>query len=152
MKRRIVLQSLTAGGVALVAAGLLGPRRLWAAWPEQAFEAENMNDALQALFDGEQAEETSAIELKAPDIAENGAVVPVSVSTGLPGVESISILVENNPAPLAASFDLTPEMLPEVSTRLKMGETSNVVAMVRSEGKLYMTKKEVRVTIGGCGG
>lgn len=149
-KRRIVLKSL--GAVSLLAAGSALLRQAWAAWPKQAFDADTMEDALQALYGGESAETSDAITLKAPDIAENGAVVPVSVATDMENVESITILVENNPAPMAASFELTAEALPEVSTRIKMGKTSNVFAMVKADGKLYTTQKEVKVTIGGCGG
>jgi sulfur-oxidizing protein SoxY len=153
-QRRIFLKFITGGSVTLVAlaSGLLTPQQVWAAWPKQAFEADNLDAALKALFEGAAAEESDAITLKAPDIAENGAVVPVSVQTELPNVESISILVENNPSPLAASFELTPEALADVSTRIKMGKTSSVIAMVKADGKLFMTKKEVKVTIGGCGG
>ena len=154
-QRRIVLKTLSVGGTAVIAlsTGLISPRRVWAAWPRQAFDAETLDAAVQALFDGQSAAETpTTITIKAPDIAENGAVVPVTVSTEIGNAESISVLVENNPSPLAASFNLMPDTLPEVSTRLKMGETSNVIAMVKADGKLYMTKKEVKVTIGGCGG
>jgi sulfur-oxidizing protein SoxY len=153
-QRRIFLKFITGGSVTLVAlaSGLLTPQQVWAAWPKQAFEADNLDAALKALFEGAAAEESDAITLKAPDIAENGAVVPVSVQTELPNVESISILVENNPSPLAASFELTPEAVADVSTRIKMGKTSSVIAMVKADGKLFMTKKEVKVTIGGCGG
>jgi sulfur-oxidizing protein SoxY len=153
-QRRIFLKFITGGSVTLVAlaSGLLTPQQVWAAWPKQAFEADNLDAALKALFEGEAAEESDVITLKAPDIAENGAVVPVSVQTELHNVESISILVENNPSPLAASFELTPEAVADVSTRIKMGKTSSVIAMVKADGKLFMTKKEVKVTIGGCGG
>jgi len=90
--------------------------------------------------------------MKIPDIAENGAVVPVTVSTDLADVESISVVVDNNPTPLAASFDLNPKMVPVVSVRIKMGQSSNVRAIVKAGGNLYSTSKEVKVTIGGCGG
>jgi len=90
--------------------------------------------------------------MKIPDIAENGAVVPVTVSTELENVESISIVVDNNPTPLAASFDMSPSMLATVSVRIKMGQSSDVRAIVKADGKLYSTTKEVKVTIGGCGG
>ena len=153
-QRRIFLKSLMIGGATFVAlgSGLVTPQRAWAAWAKEAFDAENMDDAMQALFDGASAEESDAITLKAPDIAENGAVVPISVKTDIPNVESVTLLVENNPAPMTASFQLTPEAIADVSTRIKMGKTSNVVAIVKSDGKLYATKKEVKVTIGGCGG
>ena len=78
--------------------------------------------------------------------------MPISVATSLEGAESISVLVEENPQPLVASFDLTPGTMADVSTRIKMGKTSNVIAVVKANGKLYSTSKEVKVTIGGCGG
>ena len=153
-KRRLVLQSFLVGGATWLALGsaLVTSRRVWAAWPKEAFDADDLDSALQALFQGESVEASEAINLKAPDIAENGAVVPVTVSTDLDKVESISILVENNPSPLVASFKLTPGSIPEVSTRMKMGKTSNVIAIVKADGKLFSTHKEVKVTIGGCGG
>jgi sulfur-oxidizing protein SoxY len=92
------------------------------------------------------------ISIKAPDIAENGAVVPVSVTTKLGSLESISILADKNASPLAASFDLGATAQGYVSTRIKMGKTSTVIAVVKSGGKLYSAKKSVKVTIGGCGG
>jgi sulfur-oxidizing protein SoxY len=95
---------------------------------------------------------TGAIKIKAPDIAENGAVVPVSVSADMGDVESITIVTEKNQNPLTASFALSAAAIPDISTRIKMGKTSNVMAIVKSGGKLYSTGKEVKVTIGGCGG
>ena len=151
-KRRTVLKTFAVGGLLVLGTGVLSPRDLWAAWPESAFRAADLDNALGNLFDGAEIEESSAVSLTAPDIAENGAVVPVTVSTDLPNVESINIFVEHNPSPLIASFELTPEAVPEVSTRMKMAGTSDVIAVVKSEGKLYATRKEVKVTIGGCGG
>ena len=153
LKRRVFLHSVLAGGtVYLTLGGLLTPQNVWAAWPENAFHADTLDDAMKSLFEGASAEPSDAIMLKAPDIAENGAVVPVTVATTLPNVESISIFAENNPSPLVASFKLTPAAEAEVSTRMKMAQTSNVIAVVKADGKLYSTKKEVKVTIGGCGG
>ena len=146
LNRRIFMQ-----GVAAATAFMAIPRTLLA-WPKDAFSANSRDDVMQALFGTADVNESSAIVLNAPDIAENGAVVPVSVTSTLDGVESISIIVEENPAPLAASFDLTPNAVADVSTRLKMGKTSNVVAVVKADGKLYSATKEVKVTIGGCGG
>ena len=153
-QRRLILRGAASAGVigAVVGAGLLTPGRVLAAWPQEAFDADTLDRALQALVGSTEATDSSDIKLKAPDIAENGAVVPITVETSLPGVESISIIAENNPAPLSASFDLGPNALGYVSTRIKMGETSNVIALVKSEGKLYRAMKEVKVTIGGCGG
>ncbi len=151
MNRRIILKAFAMGGVALLALGGLRPNRVLAAWPEAAFRTATLDEAMRALFNGAEAEESAAITLTAPDIAENGAVVPVTVTTDLAGVESISLFVEHNPFPLVASFELSPEVIPEVSTRIKMAETSNLIAVVRADGKLHATHREVRVTLGGCG-
>jgi len=137
---------------AAAAAALMALPRALLAWPDKAFKANSRDDAMQALFGTTDSSESSAVMLNAPDIAENGRVVPISVSSTLEGVTSISILVEQNPSPLAASFDLGPGAVPEVSTRLKMGKTSNVIAVVKADGKLHTAQKEVKVTIGGCGG
>jgi sulfur-oxidizing protein SoxY len=95
---------------------------------------------------------SDAIKIKAPDIAENGAVVPVSVSTDMAGVESIALLAEGNNTPLVATFMLGEGAVADVSTRIKMGKTSDVIAVVKSGGKLHSARKSVKVTIGGCGG
>ena len=90
--------------------------------------------------------------MKAPDIAENGAVVPVNIESKIPGTESIALLIEKNPSPLAASFDIPAGTELSVTTRVKMAETSNVYALVKANGKYFVAKKEVKVTLGGCGG
>lgn len=133
-----------------VAAGLLKPGQVLAAWNEAAFSATKAADALAAIG-ASNAAESKDITVKAPDIAENGAVVPVEVSTSLPGVEAISILAEKNATPLIAQFTLT-DFDGMLSTRIKMGSTANVRAVVKAGGKLYTAIKEVKVTIGGCGG
>lgn len=152
--RRLLLQGTLATGVVGVAlgAGLLSPRRVLAAWPQGAFEAKQVEAAIGALLGSGATAASSAISIKAPDIAENGAVVPITVSTTLTGVESISLLVVENAAPLAASFQLAARAEPTASTRLKMGKTSDVVAVVKAGGTLYSARKGVKVTIGGCGG
>ena len=94
----------------------------------------------------------SRLAIKAPDIAENGAVVPVSVSTDMAGVESIALLAEGNATPLVATFELGEGAVPDVSTRIKMGKTADVIAVVKAGGKLHSARKSVKVTIGGCGG
>ena len=154
IERRIFLQRTVAAsavGVAL-SAGLLTPRAVVAAWPKGAFKARDVDTVLSELMGGTDVADSADIKLKAPDIAENGAVVPVTVSTSLPNVESIAIVVEKNPAPLAASFDMSGATSGYVSTRIKMGKTSNVLAVVKSGGKLFKASREVKVTIGGCGG
>lgn len=153
-KRRILLQgSLTAGAIGVaVGAGLLTPGSVLAAWPEKAFKAKAIPEMLQELMGVNGVEESDGINIKAPDIAENGAVVPVTVTTSIAGAQSIALIAVNNPAPLVASYDLGEGTEGFVSTRIKMGKSGDVVAVVNAGGKLYSAKKEVKVTIGGCGG
>jgi sulfur-oxidizing protein SoxY len=153
MKRRTFLKgSLATGAVGLaVGAGLLTPQMVLAAWPKAAFEATSVDDALSGLYGSTTLTGSDQIKIKAPDIAENGAVVPVSVTTDLVA-ESISIIAEKNASPLAASFILGADTEGYVSTRIKMGKTASVIAVVKTGDKLYSTGKEVKVTIGGCGG
>jgi sulfur-oxidizing protein SoxY len=153
MKRRTFLKGTVASGMLGVAAsaGLLAPRMVLAAWPESAFAAKSIDDALDALLGSTTTAESGDIKIKAPDIAENGAVVPITISTGM-AAESISILIAKNPAPLACSYALGTSTQGFVSTRVKMGKTSDLIAVVKSGGKLHSAKKTVKVTIGGCGG
>lgn len=120
-------------------------------WPEAAFKQKTQADAVKALY-GKSLESSDKVTLDAPDIAENGAVVPISVSTTLPNVTSIAILVPENPYTLAACYTLPAAALPAVSCRLKMAKTSPVIAIVESDGKLFATSRDVKVTLGGCGG
>jgi sulfur-oxidizing protein SoxY len=154
MKRRIFLKrSLAAGSVGVAAAtGLLAPQQVLAAWNKAAFESKDLNGALDALLGSSELSESADIAIKAPDIAENGAVVPVKVDTSIEGIESISIIASNNPVPLVANFVLGAGAIGFVSTRIKMGKTGDVIGIVKAGGKLYSAKKEVKVTIGGCGG
>ena len=154
MNRRFFLKgSMAAGALGVaVGAGLLTPRSVLAAWPKEAFEAKKVADALNALHGSSDVAESADIKIKAPDIAENGAVVPITVSTAMAGVESISIIAANNPVPLVASYNLGEGAVGFVSTRIKMGKTSDVIAVVKAGGKLHSNRKEVKVTIGGCGG
>jgi len=153
MKRRNFLKGTVASGMLGVAAsaGLLTPRIILAAWPESAFSATKMDDALKALHGSASLSESGDINIKAPDIAENGAVVPITVTTSMPA-ESISIYVKENPSPLACTYQLGDTTEGDVSTRIKMGKTSDVIAVVKSGGKLHSATKVVKVTIGGCGG
>jgi len=154
MQRRTFLQtSLGAGVIALAAgAGLLTPTRVQAAaWPKGAFEAKTVDEALKDLFGTTAAADSKLITIKAPIQAENGAVVPISVSTTLPNVEAIGIMVEKNPQPLVASVQLTGAE-GYFSARMKMGKTSDVKVYVKSGGKLYMASQQIKVTVGGCGG
>lgn len=142
------------GGAALLgvlaAAGLL-PGRASAEWNKAAFDARSMKEALAALG-AEAPGEGKDIVVTAPEIAENGAVVPISATSNLPDTESIAFLVEKNPNMLAAQFMLTAASVPTVTTRVKLASTSNVTVLVRAGGKFYAATKEIKVTLGGCGG
>jgi sulfur-oxidizing protein SoxY len=153
--RRVILK----GAAAIVVSGfgltalLKGARAAAdaATWPKDAFTQKTQAEAIKALY-GKDAEASDKVKLDAPEIAENGAVVPISVSTALPDVTSISIMVSENPFPLAASYKIPAGTAAAVSNRLKMAKTSNVIALVESGGKIYSATKEVKVTVGGCGG
>lgn len=153
MNRRIFLKGTLAGSAmaAAVGAGLVTPSTVLARSAD-AFDAESVDDALDNLFGDTDMEESDDINIKAPDIAENGAVVPITVDTSMDGVESIAIISEKNPTPLTSNFKLADNTHGFVSTRIKMGETSDVIALVRANGTNYTARKEVKVTIGGCGG
>lgn len=138
----------------LAAAGLLTTEQAFAqqqAWNKAAFETKNLNDAVKALG-GSAPAESKDIVITAPDIAENGAVVPVGVASKIPNTQAVYVLVEKNPNVLAAGFNIPTGTEPNVATRVKMGQTSNVYAVVKADGKFYVATKEVKVTLGGCGG
>jgi len=122
------------------------------AWPKTAFAHNNYKDALQAVTGDNPLIESQEIYLKAPELAENGAVVPVSVSTTLSDVKSIALVIEKNPLPLAAKFSFSEETEAFVSARLKMAESCDVIVVVQSGIQYFTTRKFVKVTIGGCGG
>jgi len=150
--RRVLFKAAGSAGLitAAGAAGLLRPGLALADWNSAAFSADRLSDALAAI--GASGATTSLnVVVKSPDIAENGAAVPVEVHTTLPKVESISILVEKNPTPLIVQYTLT-DFDGMLTTRIKMRETSKVRAIVKADGKLYTAAKEVKVTVGGCGG
>lgn len=153
-KRRFVLKATMAGTTLAVAAGanLLTPSTVFAAWPEKAFAAKKIDDAMDIITGKDRPVESKDITVVAPDIAENGAVVSVKVTTTLPKVESISVYVPVNAFPLSASYVLSSQMETSISGRIKMAKTADVVAIVKSNGKLYTAKKGVKVTLGGCGG
>ncbi len=141
---------LTVGACA-AAAGLLKAGAAWSApWNKSGFEAKAAADA-QSSLGASSLIDSGLITITAPDIAENGAIVPVAITSKIPNTQSISIIAEKNPFPLAASFDISAGGEAYVSTRLKMGQTSNVRAIVRADGKFYTAIKEVKVTVGGCG-
>jgi len=154
MQRRHFLKNTMATGVAVLAAssGLLVPGQVLAAWNKAAFAAKDVSSALKDVYGSDAATASDKIKIKAPDIAENGAVVPVTISSTLTGVTSISLITEKNGTPFTAKFNLAPGAEPYASTRIKMGKTSNVIAICEAGGKLHKAHKEVKVTIGGCGG
>lgn len=134
----------------LVAAGVVKPELAQAAWNKTAFEARTLDAAFAAIGAGKPGDSAEVI-ITAPDIADNGAVVSVGVLSNIPGTDTIAILIEKNINLLAASFTLPEGTLADVQTRVKMSQTSNVYAVVRADGKFYMARKEVKVTLGGCG-
>ena len=152
-QRRNVLKSGSGAALlsVLATAGIIRPSMALADWNKAAFEAKSMADSLKALGAGSPAE-SKDVQITGPDIAENGAVVPVGVSSTLPNVTMVAILIEKNPNALAASFTLPEGTLANFQTRVKMGQTSNVYALVKSDGKFFMATKEIKVTLGGCGG
>lgn len=141
-----------AGSAASLAVMAVLPGRALASWSEKAFMADKLEDAIAARYGALPIEDSSAIQIKAPEIAENGAFVPVTVSTTIPGVTNISIFVPANFSPLVSSIDVLPRMKPDVSLRIRMAKTSNMVVIAQVGNKLYRTVREVKVTIGGCGG
>ena len=145
------------GGMAVLglalAAGLVKPQAAFAqgSWNKAAFDTKSLADAVKALG-GSAPVESKDIQFTSPDIAENGAVVPFTIASRIPKTESIALLVEKNPNILAANFAIPEGTEPWISTRAKMGQTSNVIALVKADGKYYYASKEVKVTLGGCGG
>lgn len=152
-RRTFIRNAGNAGAVALLAAhGFLRPGQARAElWNKPAFNATSLEDALEIVVDAPLIRSAEVI-IVAPDIAENGAVVPVGVTASMMGVESIAILCEKNPHPLAAVYEIPAGTLADVKTRVKMAGTSNVVVLVKADGKFHMATKEIKVTRGGCGG
>lgn len=152
--RRTILKGATATGVltGLMAAGVLKPTLAYANdWNKAAFEAKDLDVALKALG-AEGAAANTSLVMKAPEIAENGAVVPVDVTSNIPDTTSIAILVKKNPFPLASYFEFANGAAADVAVRLKVSETSVIQAVAKAGGKSYTAQREVKVTVGGCGG
>lgn len=153
LRRKFVKTAVFVGAtVSAVGTGILIPQRALGAYNKAAFDARDVNSALTASLGSDQHTASDAVKLKAPDIAENGAVVPVTVSSTLSNVDAIAIIASANPVPLTSISILTATSVPFVSTRIKMLKTADVIAVVKADGKLYSASKEVKVTIGGCGG
>jgi sulfur-oxidizing protein SoxY len=152
-RRRVLKGASAAGAVfAAYAAGALKPSEALAVtWNKSAFEAKSTVDAMKVL-DMSSASDSKDIVIRAPDIAENGAVVPIDITSNIPGTESISLFIEKNPFPYVATFDMTKGAVPYVHLRVKIGQSSPVRVVVMAGGKYYQASKDVKVTIGGCGG
>ena len=149
-RREFVSRSATVAGL-LATLGAL-PVAAQAAWPQAAFEAKTTADLMKALGAGAPVE-SKDVTITAPDIAENGAVVPLGAATTLAGVKRMLLLVEKNPNVLAAAFDVSDAVDASFNTRVKRGQSSNVFAVaLTGDGKAFFAQKEVKVTLGGCGG
>ena len=151
MNRRKMLSQSTKVAALLASIGLL-PSAAQAAYNAAAFEVKTMAELVKSLG-GSAPVESKDVTVTGPDIAENGAVVPIGVSSTLPGVKRLMVLVEKNPSVLSAMFDVTDAVDANFSTRVKMGQSSNVFAVaMMADGKVLYAQKEVKVTLGGCGG
>ena len=151
-RRNFIKNSMLFAGSLVAIPSLIVSKKAYAAWPKKSFDIKVLTESVSSVYGHSNLEESSKVKLKAPEIAENGAIVPINVSTTLDNVESIMIFVENNPQPLSSGYKLTSLSEPSIGTRLKMGKTSNVMAAVKSGDKVYTSTQEVKVTIGGCGG
>ena len=151
LNRRELLSHSAKVAALLATIGLL-PQIAHAAYNTAAFEAKTMAE-LMKLLGGSAPTESKEVTITGPDIAENGAVVPVGVSTALPGVKRLLVLVEKNPSVMSAMFEVSDAVDANFSTRVKMGQSSNVYAVaMMGDGKVLFAQKEVKVTLGGCGG
>jgi sulfur-oxidizing protein SoxY len=145
------MNSIRRALVAALVLGIVKPLAALAAWHKEAFAAKTPGDALKSLGIGG-ATPSKDLAIDAPQIAENGAVVPIEVSSAIPGTTALIVVVDRNPFPLVARFDFKEGALPYVKVNLKLGETSDVRVLAEAGGKHYVATKEVKVTIGGCGG
>lgn len=151
LRRALLRFTCNSGALALAAAaGLLNAGRAWSAWNKAGFETKAFAEAMKSLGAASPVESRDIV-ITAPDIAENGAVVPFAVTSRIPGTQQISIIAEKNPFPLAATFDVAGGAEAYVSTRIKMGQTSDVWAVVKAGGQFFTAKKEIKITVGGCG-
>ncbi len=150
MLRRDSLKHLTTGSLILLS-GLIKPITALAKWNQVAFDATDYNQAINSYFPEQEIQQTDQIKISVHPVIENGAVVPIKIKTDLANPESIAIFVEKNPTPLIANFDLSPQCLGFVSTRIKMEHPSNIIVVVKTEGSVFMTKTFVEVHEGGCG-
>jgi sulfur-oxidizing protein SoxY len=156
MRRRLIQSG---GGMTLLglllAAGWIKPEEALAqaqTWNKTAFDTHSLTETMKALGGGDPAQSKDIVFFQTPEIAENGAVVPIGVTSNIPKTESIAILIEKNPNLLAAVFDIPTGTETSISTRVKMAQSSNVYVLVKADGKYYVAAKDIKVTLGGCGG
>ncbi len=154
LSRRRFLQQLSGSLLTFFATttSILVPRIATAQWPKQWFQRSSFDKTMEQLFGHAKLNASDKIHFRLPLIAENGAVVPITIKTNHTNVDSITLLVEKNPVPLIAQFKFSPTIEPTVSARFKMAETSDVIAIISSEGEYFSKRQSVKVTIGGCGG
>ena len=150
--RRNFLKDTLSRAIVLITGAVVLSQRGLADWSTTAFAAKNYEDALMALFNDSDATVSDKITIISPEIAENGKVVPVEVQADLPKVESITLFSEKNPVPLLAQFNFSGRTKGWIKTWIKMAETGKVIAVVKADGKLYQASRDVKVTVGGCGG
>lgn len=151
LNRRTLLLRSAAAAVVSTLGSLVSSTLALAAWNKEAFDGKTMPDAYKALG-AANVTESGDIQILASDIAENGAVVPLQAVSKIPGTTQIAFLVEKNPNMLAALFEIGPDIVPDVTTRIKMGQTSNVIVLAKAGDKFFSASKEIKVTLGGCGG
>jgi sulfur-oxidizing protein SoxY len=149
LRRTFVHYAIAAAAVAVGGLGRI-TTAVAATWNKNGFESKAVNEVMKSLG-ASGAADSNAITIAAPDIAENGAVVPIEVVSHIPNTQSISIISEKNPFPLAATLEFANGAEPYAYVRIKMGQTSNVRAVVKAGDKFYTAAKEVKITIGGCG-
>lgn len=154
--RRAVLLGAVGGAAALAmprsglaAAAVAAPKA--SLWPEAAFKATMPDVALKALWGSATLVSTDQVKMEAPDIAENGAVVPISIDANETGITGAALLARHNPYSLACAYEIPEGTSPAISSRLKLARTTEVITAVKAGGKLYATSKQVKVTLGGCG-
>lgn len=154
LQRRAFLRATLASSAIILAvsAGLLTPKRALGSWNKAAFNATGLQTALKSALGSDLTEATTLVTIQAPDIAENGAVVPLAVSSQLKNSAQITLFATQNRTPLIAQFELDKNTQAYISTRIKIAKSSNIIAIVSADGKLYSTRKQIKVNIGGCQG
>ena len=152
LQRRTFLKKLSASSLYILTIGAFQNRPLkgWAKWNQEAFQAKEFQKSVKAIYGSTPIESTDQIKIEAPDVAENGASVPITVSTSIKDIENISIFIENNPLPLIASYNLRQYAIPNFSVRVKIAKSSPIHVVVKSQGKLLSSSKKIHVSVGGC--